>query len=661
MKISDLKNKLDNELGNIYNVVLINGEWGIGKSFFLKNYSKEKKYIYLSMFGLENLQDLKLSFYYKISKFNTFTYKVKKILSGLGFDVFGFGITFPQLETDLNNALKKIISKKKKLTIIIDDFERHSDSLTISDILGFISFLNSYECINVIVVAAESKIISNSEDIDVAKSKTPSNSEDIDVAKSKTPPNGEDADDAESKILSNNKDVITYINFKEKIIEKEYKINDYSKDAVETICSTLLVDNDKDKKIFIEKFENLEIKNLRTLQKTIKFINSYYPSNFKYSLLSSEQRLILFYYSLIVVNEIVESIKVNYKQKDNDSKNVKKKEEDLSSTTINEDMITKIFNTLNKENKEKYLIGDLAESDKDIIRSLIGLYLYDEAKYIDELKKYVSLYSKEKEQNDKVNNEKNIINVDLKKETNDSKKLNTELKKDTIISLFYMSEDEIISYAKNFKEKFISKVDDDMDIFTFYNHMSELSYYLEKIHQTNIINSMEIANAIDSYVNKLNDCNKIYDLEDYFNNHNDRSFNESYSSLVIEKINYKYFSILIENIRKNCKKYLQVKDDLDKLSYLLYKNKKLLNNNIMNNDIINNFLKDDLSLPDFNLSITQDDWRYSYKIVEIFSSIDNTELKNKLNEMFRKKYIISNDIGKYRIETLCENYNLSYK
>ena len=617
MKISDLKNKLDNELGNIYNVVLINGEWGIGKTFFLKKYSKEKKYIYLSMFGLENLQDLKLSFYYKISKFNTFTYKVKKILSGLGFDVFGFGITFPQLETDLNNALKKIISKKKKLTIIIDDFERHSDSLTISDILGFISFLNSYECINVIVVAAESKILSNSENF------------------------------------------TTYINFKEKIIEKEYKINDYSKDAVETICSDLLVDDDKDKKIFMEKFENLEIKNLRTLQKTINFINSYYPSNFKYSLLPSEQRLVLFYYSLIVVNEIVESTKVNYKQKDNNSKNEKKKEEILSSTIINELMITKIFNTLNKENIENYLIGDLAESDKDIIRSLIGLYLYDEAKYIDELKKYVSLYSKEKEQNDKVNNEKNVRNVDMEKETNDSKKLNAELKKDTIISLFYMSEDEIISYAKNFKEKFISKVDDDMDIFTFYNHMSELSYYLEKIHQTNIINSMEIVNAIDSYVNKLNDCNKIYDLEDYFNNYNDGSFNESYSSLVIEKINYKYFSILIENIRKNCKNYLQVKDDLDKLSYLL--NKKLLNNNIMNNDIINNFLKDDLLLPNFDLSITQDDWRYSYKIVEIFSSIDNTELKNKLNEMFRKKYIISNDIGKYRIETLCENYNLSYE
>lgn len=595
MKISDLKNKLDNELGNIYNVVLINGEWGIGKTFFLKKYSKEKKYIYLSMFGIENLQELKRSLYFNLSKFNIFTYKVKKILSGLGFDVFGFGITFPQLEIDLNNALKKIISKKKKLTIIIDDFERHRDSLTISDILGFISFLNSFEGINVIVVAAESKILSDSENF------------------------------------------TTYINFKEKIIEKEYKIDNYSKDAVEAICSTLLVDDDKDKKKFTEKFEELEIRNLRTLNKTINFINSYYPTNFKYSLLSSEQRLILFYYSLIVVNEIVESTKVNYKQKDNDSKNVKKKEEDLSSTTINELMITKIFNTLNKE---KYLIDDLAESDKDIIRNLIGLYLYDESKYIDKLKKSLSLYSKEKE-------------------TKDSKKLNTEVKKDAIISLFYMSEDEIISYAKNFKEKFISKVDDDMDIFTFYNHMSELSYYLEKIHQTNIINRMEIANAIDSYVNKLNDCNKIYDLEDYFNNYNGGSFNKSYSSLVIKKINYKYFSILIENIRKNCKNYLQVKDDLDKLSYLL--NKKLLINNIMNDNIMNKFLKDDLSLPDFNLSITQDDWRYSYKIVEIFSSIDNTELKNKLNEMFRKKYIISNDIGKYRIETLCENYNLSYE
>lgn len=595
MKISDLKNKLDNELGNIYNVVLINGEWGIGKTFFLKKYSKEKKYIYLSMFGIENLQELKRSLYFNLSKFNIFTYKVKKILSGLGFDVFGFGITFPQLEIDLNNALKKIISKKKKLTIIIDDFERHRDSLTISDILGFISFLNSFEGINVIVVAAESKILSDSENF------------------------------------------TTYINFKEKIIEKEYKIDNYSKDAVEAICSTLLVDDDKDKKKFTEKFEELEIRNLRTLNKTINFINSYYPTNFKYSLLSSEQRLILFYYSLIVVNEIVESTKVNYKQKDNDSKNVKKKEEDLSSTTINELMITKIFNTLNKE---KYLIDDLAESDKDIIRNLIGLYLYDESKYIDKLKKSLSLYSKEKE-------------------TKDSKKLNTEVKKDDIISLFYMSEDEIISYAKNFKEKFISKVDDDMDIFTFYNHMSELSYYLDKIHQRDIINCMEIANAIDSYVNKLNDCNKIYDLEDYFNNYNDGSFNESYSSLVIEKINYKYFSILIENIRKNCKNYLQVKDDLDKLSYLL--NKKLLINNIMYDNIMNKFLKDDLLLPNFDLSITQDDWRYSYKIVEIFSSIDNTELKNKLNEIFRKKYIISNDIGKYRIETLCENYNLSYE
>ena len=507
----------------------------------------------------------------------------------------------------MNNALKKIISKKKKLTIIIDDFERHSDSLTISDILGFISFLNSYECINVIVVAAESKIISDSENF------------------------------------------TTYINFKEKIIEKEYKIDNYSKDAVEAIYSTLLVDDDKDKKKFTEKFEELEIRNLRTLNKTINFINSFYPSNLKYSLLSFEQRLILFYYSLIVVNEIVESTKVNYKQNNNVSESEKnkeyyennqKKKENLSSTTINELAISKIFNTLNDNMSKKYFIEDFAGSDKDIIRNLIGLYLYDESKYIDKLKKSLSLYSKEKE-------------------TKDSKKLNTELKKDTIISLFYMSEDEIISYAKNFKEKFISKVDDDMDIFTFYNHMSELSYYLDKIHQRDIINCMEIANAIDSYVNKLNDCNKIYDLDDYFNNYNDGSFNESYSSLVIEKINYKYFSILIENIRKNCKNYLQVKDDLDKLSYLL--NKKLLNNNIMNNDIINNFLKDDLSLPDFNLSITQDDWRYSYKIVEIFSSIDNTKLKNKLNEMFRKKCIISNDIGKYRIETLCENYNLSYE
>lgn len=65
------------------------------------------------MFGLENLQELKHSLYFNLSKFNIFTYKVKKILSGLGFDVFGFGITFPQLEIDLNKALKKSFQKRK--------------------------------------------------------------------------------------------------------------------------------------------------------------------------------------------------------------------------------------------------------------------------------------------------------------------------------------------------------------------------------------------------------------------------------------------------------------------------------------------------------------------------------------------------------------------
>ena len=46
MTIDELKSRLDNEFSDIYKCVLIKGEWGIGKTYFLrKKYLCDKKHI----------------------------------------------------------------------------------------------------------------------------------------------------------------------------------------------------------------------------------------------------------------------------------------------------------------------------------------------------------------------------------------------------------------------------------------------------------------------------------------------------------------------------------------------------------------------------------------------------------------------------------------
>ena len=68
MVITDLKDKLDNEFQKHYNIILINGTWGIGKTYYLKEYLKSRKYIYVSLFGIDKLEGIKSAIYYELNK-----------------------------------------------------------------------------------------------------------------------------------------------------------------------------------------------------------------------------------------------------------------------------------------------------------------------------------------------------------------------------------------------------------------------------------------------------------------------------------------------------------------------------------------------------------------------------------------------------------------
>ena len=68
MTLDELKERLDDEFQDIYKCILINGDWGIGKTFFLKEkFLKDKDYIDVSVFGAKSIEAIKAEIYSKIN------------------------------------------------------------------------------------------------------------------------------------------------------------------------------------------------------------------------------------------------------------------------------------------------------------------------------------------------------------------------------------------------------------------------------------------------------------------------------------------------------------------------------------------------------------------------------------------------------------------
>ena len=133
--------------------VLIKGDWGCGKTFLVKKileetYGKEyeDKAIWLSVYGLSSIQQLRQKLFEKIhpiltskvAKFAFATVKAGlKASARLDFnndekDDFSFDLAIPDFETDENG--KKVTIKK---VLIVDDLERCA--IPMSELLGFFS------------------------------------------------------------------------------------------------------------------------------------------------------------------------------------------------------------------------------------------------------------------------------------------------------------------------------------------------------------------------------------------------------------------------------------------------------------------------------------------------------------------------------------------
>ena len=155
--------------------ILINGEWGSGKTFFItEKLSKvikdriknEGKYIYVSLYGVENVEELSNKLYSEICS------ETLVKLSGVEKEKIDTGIKWiPKLLYFTKfipfiknyNSIKKImapiikeIAKIKKCVVVFDDIERCK--IDIYELFGYINELVEHNEVKAILVANEKKI-----------------------------------------------------------------------------------------------------------------------------------------------------------------------------------------------------------------------------------------------------------------------------------------------------------------------------------------------------------------------------------------------------------------------------------------------------------------------------------------------------------------------
>lgn len=146
----------------------LTGDWGIGKTYLWKKFRDKnresfsgKKYAYVSLFGLDSLESLKLAIATEVqtdtasdSPLNVDISKhFKKLFGFVGGGSVGasgdmrFGINIG------NKFITNIIMSHLKDTLVcLDDIERKSDSLAMSEIMGLVNYLKNERNCQVVMI-----------------------------------------------------------------------------------------------------------------------------------------------------------------------------------------------------------------------------------------------------------------------------------------------------------------------------------------------------------------------------------------------------------------------------------------------------------------------------------------------------------------------------
>ncbi|OZV21692.1 P-loop NTPase fold protein [Streptococcus sobrinus] len=174
-----LNNAIENYINGTDGYALqIDGDWGSGKTYYLKNNVQQKfesshKVIYFSVYGYDKLLELKKDLLYKIFmelEERTIIKKAHWLLGKIKNSPWtSDNIIFSSVGLLSDYILeymkdKKLAETSNKVIVIIDDLERLSGKLQIQDVFGFIlnGLLETLKC-RVIIISNSKEILSSVE------------------------------------------------------------------------------------------------------------------------------------------------------------------------------------------------------------------------------------------------------------------------------------------------------------------------------------------------------------------------------------------------------------------------------------------------------------------------------------------------------------------
>ena len=152
-------------------VISISGEWGIGKTYFWNNFIKQykdnelkdKQIAYVSLFGINSLNDIRTSILLQVSpmkkKLSWVDKKIitplKNVKSSLKLDDLSMSFGFDAL-----GSIFTLLTSGdfKNVIVCFDDFERISSNINLKDVLGLIYELKEQMKCKVVMILNEKEL-----------------------------------------------------------------------------------------------------------------------------------------------------------------------------------------------------------------------------------------------------------------------------------------------------------------------------------------------------------------------------------------------------------------------------------------------------------------------------------------------------------------------